>query len=115
MLDKNDLQQIKNIMDTSLEEFAVIMNGCFNEQNKYIDEKLAPIRQDIIEIKQDIDYIKQKLILIEKRMDFLEEKIDKLAKTQSEDLSAVSGDVGKIKNRFNGFEIKIKQHIPAWN
>ena len=135
MLDNNDLKQIKKIMDSGFENFAIIVNNGFNEQNKYIDKRFEyidkrfdyidkrfdeqdkrfdKIEEDIAIVKDNISTVKYDIAVLSERFDKLEQKVDKLINTENEDIVAIGIEVEKIKKKLKILETRIhKQSVPA--
>ena len=112
MLEKQDLKQIKEIVNSSIEEFAHIVSDGFQEQKEYMDEKFGKIdkRFDNVEgrldkIEQELSAIRLRLDNIEDRLGKLENKVNRMAKSESEDFIVFNGEIEKLKIEVNGFKI----------
>ena len=113
MLDQNDLKQIGELLEQKLEE--------------KFEQKLEPIRQDIVEIKNDIVEIKKDVVemkediyrvrqavkRIEEDVKLLTVRVDKIAKMESEDVIAIDNDVGILKRKVAEIENKLTLLVPA--
>ncbi|MEA2064714.1 MAG: hypothetical protein U9O66_00235 [Patescibacteria group bacterium] len=131
MLDKNDLKQIKEIIDVSFDDFAIIVNSGFKsvddrfakqdryiedrfaKQDRYIDDRFAKqdrYIEDKIEEKliEKLSTIKSELFSIKEEIRRLDEKIGKIFKTLSQDIIAVNNDTQDLKERVLKLEKKIE-------
>jgi len=121
MLDKNDLQQIKTVIDSSLEDFAIIVNNGFEEQRIYLETKFTEIDQRFDRIEGRLDKVEGRLDKVEGRLDKIEyelsglrhkmdefdsrlgaveRKIEALFKMESEDITAINKEVGTLEGRI---------------
>ena len=108
MLDKNDLQSIKEVIDVSIEAA--------------LDVALTPIKNDVSELKNDVSSLKQDMVFVKQELTSIrtemgqfrndlarvEAKIDRLIKMESEDVIALNNDVQILKKKHEELEKQLK-------
>lgn len=77
--------ELKKELDIAFEKFAIIVNGAFAHQQKYMDKKFGEIdaRFDRIETRMDkveykVDVLQDQMELVNKRQVKTEKRIEKL-------------------------------------
>jgi chromosome segregation ATPase len=103
MLEQNDLRQIKEIMDSSLEELAIIVDKGFEAVDKRfeaVDKRFDGIEKRLDSIEGEMRLLRKRLDDIEIRLEAMEDRMDRLFKMESEDLSAVTKELETAKKRM---------------
>lgn len=131
MLEKEDLKQIENIFNQSLESrLEKILDAKFDEKlgpiNKRLDGielKIQNIEERLVNIESRLDGVETRLSKIESRMDSVEARLSslevevseikvtlvRLSKTEEEDVMASYKDIAQLKKRVDFLESEVKR------
>jgi len=124
MLENNDLQKIKEIVDESIDKK---LDNRFKDFESKIDLKFDNKFKDFeskmdlkfdnkfkdFESKMDLKFeeqayfIKQKFFAIHEDIKRIDEKLDRIIKTETEDVVAVSTEVEMLKERVHQLELQV--------
>ncbi|MEK7464126.1 MAG: hypothetical protein AAB610_03345 [Patescibacteria group bacterium] len=77
MDNKNDLVT-KVYLDESFEKFAVIINGAFAAQQRYMDGRFERIENRLDKVEYKVDVLQDQMELVNKRQVKTEKRIEKL-------------------------------------
>jgi septal ring factor EnvC (AmiA/AmiB activator) len=81
-MQKEDLDQIKSIIDDSVnkgfENQAIIINGAFQTNQEYMDEKFDKVEGRLNKVETGLDKVDTRLYKVENRLDKVDTKIERI-------------------------------------
>lgn len=102
-MEKSEPQLTMDLLNQFADEFLI------PALSDMVDEKLAPIKQDIGEMKSDIADIKLDLSSIRHELDAINRRLDKLEKNTKEDSDAYGADILDLRSRVRQLELKLAE------
>jgi len=116
MLENNDLQKIKEIVDESIDrkldvrfkDFESKMDNRFKDFESKMDVRFKDFESKMdLKFEEQAYYIKQKFFAIQEDIKRIDEKLDRIIKAETEDVVAVSTEVEMLKERVHQLELQV--------